>query len=470
MLESLKKKLWDFLKEKQVSLVMLFDSDGKILWNKGREISGKRISNGHGFPKTHIISVLKKNQALEENNIIVTSYGEKLPQSAKILDIKSLLIQPLGHDLFLYVDSGNKDYFTISEIEIFKAMGELLSETITKIKNGNNRQMGICGKSKAIENIKSLVLKYAVEEDPVFILGENGCGKSYIAKLIHDYSGRSGEFVIVNTPSLPEALLESEIFGYRKGAHSEAKFDKPGLVEVAKGGTVFFDEIAEIPINLQAKLLQFIETKTYRMLGDLHDKTIDVRICAATNKDLKVEIKEKRFREDLFFRLNVLPLEIPPLRKRKEDIREFVDIFKKYLKGKKLTQNFWNEIFKYNWPGNIRELESVLKRAGIQVDGDEIGEEIHDIIKTIDCQDDFYEDSDMKFVEKEILEGKSFFDTAWKLFMKRDINRREIKAFLHKYYEKNDRSLTKTAAALNIKCRYNLFVKYLHEYKIHPNK
>jgi transcriptional regulator with PAS, ATPase and Fis domain len=468
MIESVKRKLWEYLSKRRALLVMLFNSKGEILWHKGRSIVGKNVAVGDGFSRTHISKSLKIRGTLREENIVVSSQHKDLPHSAKILNIKSLLIQPIDNEMFLYVDSGSIDHFSDPEIEVIKMMGNLLSQVFKNIRNQESQADGICGASEAIEKVKSLVLKYSVEEDPIFILGENGSGKSHIARLIHKFSGREGPFIIVNTPALPETLLENEIFGYQQGAHSEAGKDKPGLVELADQGTLFFDEIAEMPVKLQSKLLQFIETRTFRRLGDLKERKVNVRILAATNKDIGQQIKNKCFRKDLFYRLNVLPLKIPPLRNRIEDLPALVELFREYLKGKTLTDEFWKCVRNYEWPGNVRELKSVIKRAGLLIDEDEIGVQIKEVIQGVGMLDEPLENSDLTVAAKEVEGGRSFFDTVWSLFLNRDISRREVKSYLRQVYRENDHSLKRTAAFLNIKDKYGLFVKNLHHYKIHP--
>lgn len=469
MIGEIKDRLWDFLQGKQVSLAMLFDASGRILWSRGRSIRGRQVREGEGFSRTHILRVLEDARLLKDQNIVISSREGDLPRSARILDIKSLLIQPLGQELFLYADSGNREYFTEGDTAVIRMLGDLLSSTLRRIDENENQVEGICGESEAIRQLKKRVLKYSLEEDPIFILGENGAGKTHIARLIHRYSGRPGEFVVVNTPSIPDNLLETEIFGCRKGGHSEAKEDKPGLVERAEKGTVFFDEIAEISVGLQAKLLQFIETGTFRRVGDIRDRRVAARILAATNRDLKEEIKNRRFREDLFYRLNILPLRIPPLRERPEDIPGLVEIFADHLKGKELNDEARDRLLRHSWPGNVRELRAVLKRAGLCLDGEVIGGEIAGIIDTMGEPLAPGETETWEEIREGIRRGESFFDRAWRLFLSRDLNRREMTAFLKEVYRENDRSLKKTARALNIKDRYRLFVKYLHQYDIHPD-
>jgi PAS domain S-box-containing protein len=205
----------------------------------------------------------------------------------------------------------------------------------------------------------------------VLLTGESGAGKDYLAHYIHDHSNRrNGTFESINCANLTDTLIESELFGYEKGAHSHANTTKKGLVELADGGTLFLDEIGELPFALQAKLLTFIEGKPFRRLGGLKDIAVDVRILAATNRDLEEEIHAKNFRFDLYHRINVWPIRVPSLRERMEDIPILVkslmkDILKE-LKIKKpmpIAPSLFSALGSYRWPGNVRELRNVLERA-----------------------------------------------------------------------------------------------------------
>lgn len=170
-----------------------------------------------------------------------------------------------------------------------------------------------------------------------------GFSKTYIAELIHNRSARKGKFKIIHTPSIPESLFESEVFGHKKGAFTNAAYDKKGLVEEAAGGTLLIDETTEVSVALQAKLLRFIETGKYTRLGESFERKVDVRIIAATNKDLQKAIEDKEFREDLYYRLNVFEIELPPLRERKQDLKALVLEKIKYLNGKKIGDELWND-------------------------------------------------------------------------------------------------------------------------------
>jgi len=226
------------------------------------------------------------------------------------------------------------------------------------------------GRSRAMNRVYDTVRKVADTTANVLILGESGTGKELVARAVHDTSSRRDRpFVVINCGGIPDNLLESELFGYMKGSFSGAYADKPGLFEVAHGGTVFLDEIGELPPFLQVKLLRVVQEKTFLRIGGSKEITVDVRIISATNQDLEARVREKKFREDLFYRLNVIPLRIPPLRERKEDIPLLVDHFiRKYARefGKevrKISPFALDLLAGYPFPGNVRELENIIERS-----------------------------------------------------------------------------------------------------------
>ncbi|MCP5049336.1 MAG: sigma-54-dependent Fis family transcriptional regulator [bacterium] len=470
MIEVIKNKIWNLLAEKEVSLAMLYSKDGEILWHKGREIMGKTIAEGEGFPKSYINRTLKQNKLVEDENVLISSNLYGLPESASILKVKCLLIQPVSDNFYLYIDSGTKDCFTTSTREFFKFMGEFLGETIEHIQNTGMAAGGISGTSAGIQKIRELLLKYSLEEEPVLLLGETGSGKNHIAELIHKFSGRKGQFITINTPAIPESLFESAIFGHKKGAFTDAASDRIGFAEAAAGGTLFFDEISEVPLSFQAKLLRFIETKKYVVLGETSEKEADVRILAATNKDLQQAIAEKEFRQDLYFRLQVLEIEIPPLRERKEDIKALVTEMRHYLKEKETGSGFWEAVRLYDWPGNTRELITVLTRAGILLDSPITGDDIRDIInrgrfkkspdQRVDKVDQIY---------SRIKEGKSFWEEVKKPFLNRDLNREEVKEIIRTGLTQTGGTYKNLLRVFNLEPgEYKKFMKFLNGNRLNP--
>jgi PAS domain S-box-containing protein len=230
--------------------------------------------------------------------------------------------------------------------------------------------------SQAMRDIDTFVRRVASSEaSTILIEGENGTGKDLIAKMVHYSSMRQAEpFIAINCAAIPETLLESELFGYEKGAFTDAKTQKRGLFELADKGTLFLDEVGEIPLMLQAKMLRVLEEQTFRRLGGLKDIQLDVRVIAATNRNLREAVKEGAFRQDLYFRLNVIHIQIPPLRERREDIvplaRFFVEHynhkFKRQILG--ITPEAENLLRQHDWPGNVREIRNAVERAMILED------------------------------------------------------------------------------------------------------
>lgn len=274
----------------------------------------------------------------------------------------------------------------LSELEITlqKALEQrklMLENTgLRQVVNRQNPELQIIGESEALNSLKNLTHKMAQADAPVLIQGESGTGKELFARALHVWSPRSGQaYIPLNSGAIPEALMESELFGYEKGAFTGASGTKLGLVEMADRGTLFLDEIGEMPFSLQIKLLRFLETGEFRRVGDNRLRRVDVRIVTATNRDLKQEIEEGRFRRDLFYRLNGLTLSLPPLRERKEDIIPLAQHFLDSYRKKGLSQEgYWlsdegkRALLCYDFPGNVRELAHLMERALILAEGNEI--------------------------------------------------------------------------------------------------
>ncbi len=234
------------------------------------------------------------------------------------------------------------------------------------------------GKSPCMRFVQQQIRKVAPSKASVLLFGESGTGKTLVAKIIHEMSNRARmPFVKINCAALPENLLESELFGYEKGAFTGAMKSKMGRVEEADGGTIFLDEVGELPLPLQAKLLRFIQEKEFERLGGMKTHKVDVRVVAATNRDLAAAVAEGLFREDLFYRLNVFPLRVPALRERKEDIPELLSHFverisHEYGRSVGISTNAIVRFTNYDWPGNVREMENLIERLVIMADEEEI--------------------------------------------------------------------------------------------------
>ncbi len=258
-----------------------------------------------------------------------------------------------------------------------------LKKEVIELKSRLSAQYGfdnIIGESEQMKEVFELIKKVAASDaSTVLIQGESGTGKDLVAKVIHYQSRRADKpFMEVNCTALPESLIESELFGYEKGAFTDAKTMKKGLFELADGGSIFLDEIGDMKLSTQAKLLKVIESKTFKRIGGIKDICVDVRIIAATNKDLQEEVRAGNFREDLFFRLKVIPIYLPPLRERGNDIillaNYFIDKynkeFRKNVKG--LTKPVEKLFLEYHWPGNVRELKNIIERVMILENDDYI--------------------------------------------------------------------------------------------------
>ena len=330
-------------------------------------ITDKRLPNLSGLDLIHEV---KKN----ENSpyiVMMTAYSdvetavEAMKTGAYDFLSKPFEIEDLDKicsDIFALIDLKNERDLLKSQVQ-------------------NINQFEMIGKSKAMRNVSSLITKVAKTTSTVLLLGETGTGKEVAARSIHELSDRSeNAFVAINCTAITESILESELFGYEKGAFTDAKQMKKGLFEIADQGTLFLDEIGDMPLSLQAKILRVLQEKTIRRIGGSKDIKVDVRIISATNKNLEKLVKDKLFREDLFFRINVFPIQLPALRDRDDDVILLVNSFIKHYSiefGKHvqpLNQGVQRYFKEYNWPGNIRELKNTIERIIILLDHSEIKE------------------------------------------------------------------------------------------------
>ena len=251
-----------------------------------------------------------------------------------------------------------------------------------RARHGASSVEALVGESAAMAAVKDTLSKVATSPaSTVLLTGETGTGKDLAARAIHHASDRAlRPFMVVTCSAVPESLLESEFFGHERGAFTDARQQRKGLFELADGGTVYLDEIGEMAPPLQAKLLRFLEEKAFKRVGGARDVTVDVRVVAATNRDLEAEVREGRFREDLFYRLNVLPVRLPPLRERRGDlpllVSHFLDGFNRELRKqvRGLAPSALARLEAHGWPGNVRELRNVLERAVLLSEGTVLGE------------------------------------------------------------------------------------------------
>lgn len=267
------------------------------------------------------------------------------------------------------------------ELEEAKALLSRYDEELARVRAVQSRVDGVVARSRAMQELVDLAQRLAQVDSTVLVLGESGVGKEVFAKMVHNFSARKGKpFLAINCGAIPDQLLESELFGYEPGAFTGATRSKPGLFELGTGGTIFLDEVAELPIRLQVKLLQVLQDRKIMRLGGGRPIPVDARIMAATNRDLEAMVRSGQFREDLFYRLNVILVRIPPLRERQEDIPDlachFLERFNtRYGKNKRFAEETIQASLDYHWPGNVRELENVVERLAVTVSGDVIGPE-----------------------------------------------------------------------------------------------
>jgi DNA-binding NtrC family response regulator len=331
-----------------------------------------------------------KRLAEEDYAVVVTDLRMKGMQGNELLaeikrrspDVNVILMTAFG-SVETAVDAmkhGASDYLTkpVKKDELIRVVERVIREAalrreVSRLRKEVHKEYSfhqILGKSKAIQAVFDLIRRVADSPTNVLITGESGTGKELVAKAIHYNSDRKdAPFVPVNCAAIPEQLLESELFGHMRGSFTDAKMDKRGLFEEAQKGTLFLDEISELPIMLQAKLLRAIQEREIRRVGATRPIPVDVRIIAATNLNLADEVKAKRFRDDLYYRLNVVEIRLPPLRERREDIPLLVDAFlkkcgdprRKEVKG--VSEAALAMLMDYAWPGNVRELENVIERA-----------------------------------------------------------------------------------------------------------
>jgi len=328
------------------------------------------------LPDSDGLVVLRKVKELYPDTLVILMTAHSTVENA---------VEAMKLGAFHYI---NKP-FNVDEVALLveKALEtSRLRREVKSLRTSVGREYGfeaIVGNSTAMQTVKSLLKRIAVSPaSTVLLTGETGTGKDLAAKAVHYNSDRAARaFVNITCSALPEQLLESELFGHERGAFTDARQQKRGLFEVADGGTVFLDEIGEMTPALQAKLLRFLEEKTFKRVGGLQDIRVDVRVIAATHRDLEAGVREGRFREDLFYRLQVMPVHLPPLRERRGDVpllaSFFVDAynreFRKRVQG--ISPEAMHLIDSYGWPGNIRELRNAVERAMLLIDRDWIGPE-----------------------------------------------------------------------------------------------
>lgn len=381
--ESLEKELNSIVNESNDNIVVA-DQNGIVI-----RVSEKCIF-AYGKEKTELIG--HHVNELEERGVFTPSVSKKVMETNKRYQLmqKTLtgrIVMASGIPLF----DNNNDLFRIisfshdlTEIENIKSDYEKLEKQMIHVKSELDHyrdleKKGIIIKSLEMKKAWNTVNLSSKTDASVLLLGESGVGKSLLANALHTASERKiYPFIDINCGAIPESLFESEMFGYEVGAFTGAgKSGKPGLIELANKGTLFLDEIAELPLDLQVKLLKVIEEKEVTRIGGTDSIEVDFRLITATNQDLKERVREKLFRQDLYYRLNVIPIEIPSLKNRKEDIYQLANQFltkynQKYNRNKKFHTSTINKFTEYNWPGNVRELDNLVERLVIITEDEEI--------------------------------------------------------------------------------------------------
>ena len=383
------------------------------------------VLRGEGFSVLAISESLEASKILkkEEFDVIITDLKMKglkgldlLEEAKKVAPLTPVIIITAFGTIESAIQAmkmGAYDYITkpfqMDEIvlTVKKALeNRLLKKEVVRLKKEVESRYHfhqLIGKSPSMQKIYDLIERISDSSSNVLITGESGTGKELVAKAIH-YSGirKEGPFIAVNCAAIPETLLESELFGYKRGAFTDAKTDKKGLIFEATEGTLFLDEITEMPPMLQAKLLRVIEEREVRPLGDTNSYPIDVRIISASNRDIKELIHQGRFREDLYYRLKVIDIELPPLRERREDIPLLVQHFIDQIRQRTeeeisgVSEDALKILINYSWPGNVRELENVIQRAITLCQ--------HEVILPEDLPTSMLQEADENLIEKGLRE------------------------------------------------------------------
>lgn len=370
---------------------LLADTKGKIFYANPAvsRISGEDLSRIVG----HTIKSMIRKGVLEVSTKNITN-KDHITFLQRTITGKEVFItsKPVYDDNgeILYYVANYRDLSTLNKLFDQHIKATVLKEEELERYRDRQRKTGdIISISKSMNELKEKIEKIAATDATVLIIGETGTGKELIAKTIHNLSSRNQHaYITINCGAIPENLFESELFGYEKGAFSGANSSKPGLLEIANNGTVLLDEIGEMPLHLQVKLLRTIQTNEIMRVGGTTKKQLNVRYIAATNRDLGEMVAQNKFREDLYYRLNVVQLIVPPLRERKEDIRLLAKYFlnrykKKYKKHVYFSNSILQVLENYHWPGNVRQLENLVEQLVILADEEIITEESlpHDIVK-----------------------------------------------------------------------------------------
>ena len=402
--------------------VVISDRTGTILW------VSPSCEATYGIPREDFIGYTSKE--MEERKIwdpavapMVLEAKKKVTlleetQQGEKLVVTGIPVLDENNEVKRVVSYSFDPSYILELSEQYKNMENLVSRYSAELSEYREKEMllpGVVSQSPEMKAVQNLLLRVAKVETTLMITGESGVGKSLIARKIHQHSPRNkGPFIEINCGSIPENLLESELFGYEPGAFTGAqKQGKVGMIELAQEGTLLLDEIGELPPALQVKLLKVIQDKVVTKVGGTKPIPVDFRLIAATNKNLKEMVAQGEFREDLFYRLNVVPIPIPPLRERREDILPLIHAFlkganEKYGWEKTMSGSLIHTLIQRDWPGNIRQLKNMVERLAVLSDGDRISDET--LVGTEHALPDFHGDEThslketLKLVEKKIIQ------------------------------------------------------------------
>lgn len=382
------------------------------------------------MPNTGGIDVLASiREKFPEVQVVMISGHAKIDQAVRVTKMGAydFLEKPLSIERIVSV---------IKNIEIFKEAKLLMNENVYQAADL------MIGETPALKEVNRLIDTAAKTDTRVLILGENGTGKELVAREIHKKSLRKNKpFISVNCAAIPENLIESELFGHMKGAFTGASSDRSGKLELADKGTFFLDEVADMPLSLQVKLLRVLQEMKITRIGGSEEISLDVRIISATNKDIKTEIRKGNFREDLYYRLNVIPITVPSLRERKDDIPLLIEYFNGKLSKanniemKKFTDDAVKFLTAYSWPGNIRQLRNIIERLLVMVSGDIVD------IEQVNL-----------YIDKDFTANDPVYDIAAKFseYGLNDAREKFEKEFILSKLSEHNFNLTQTAKALGV--------------------
>ncbi len=407
---------------------------------------------------------LNKIHVLDSKRKLLMSFPEKAYREGNNFEGETVSIEKEGIIKGYIRVEGKK--LKAEERAKIEAVGKVIFILMERrIRRAGKKFFDFAGRSQAADHIRKEIRRAAATDYPVFIEGETGVGKTLVAEIIHRLSGRKGEFVVLHCGTIPKEIMESELFGYRKGAFTDAKENKEGLVDAAKGGTLFLDDVVEMTSNLQGKLLRFVETGRYRRLGESKERFADVRIISSSNVGVEEALSSGRLRKDLFYRLSTIRIKIPPLRQRRDDIEELIKYHSSLLNGRELSREAVDYIKNHPLPGNCRQLINVLVSLGLSREDKKVIT-LSEVEKLLPMEEVSGAQEVSDELWRRIQRGSNFWEAVWKPFIERDLNRRQVREFLDKVRELANDNWKKVCEILRIKEDYFKFMSLLRKYRL----